>query len=55
MIERKALDLILRSAEYEEVPADPEEESAALATVDAQAIPGEMHDPAAETEAAEQT
>jgi trigger factor len=53
MIERKALDLILDSAEYEDVPVgDQEEESAALATVDSQAVPGQMHDPAAEAEAA---
>jgi trigger factor len=53
MIERKALDLILDSAEYEDVPLDREEEPAPLATVDAQAVPGQMHDPAAEAEAAQ--
>jgi trigger factor len=52
MIERKALDIILDSAEYEDVPLDPAEESAPIATVDTQAVPGEMHDPAAEAEKA---
>jgi trigger factor len=42
MIERKALDLILDSAEYEDVPLDQDEEAAPLATVEAQAVPGEM-------------
>jgi trigger factor len=50
MIERKALDLILDSAEYEDVPMDQAEEQAPLATVDAQAVPGPMSDPAAEAE-----
>jgi trigger factor len=52
MIERKALDLILDSAEYEETPMEQQEESAPLATVDAQAVPGEMHDPVSEAAAA---
>jgi trigger factor len=51
MIERKALDLILDSAEYEDVPLTGEE-APAVATVDAQAVPGEMQDPAAAAEAA---
>jgi trigger factor len=46
MVERKALDLILDHAQYEDVPLDPEEQPA-LATVEAQAVPGEMHDPTA--------
>jgi hypothetical protein len=54
MVERKALDLILDSAEYEDVALDPEEEAQSdLATVDAQAVPGEMRDPGAEAAAAE--
>jgi trigger factor len=54
MVERKALDLILDAAQYEDVPVDAEEEAQAdLATVDAQAVPGEMRDAAAEAEAAE--
>jgi trigger factor len=44
LIERKALDLILDSAEYEEIPFGKE---AGMATVDAQAVRGEMHDPTA--------
>ena len=44
LIERKALDLILDSAEYEEVAMTKE---GGMATVEAQAIPGEMHDPTA--------
>ena len=45
MIERKALDLILDSAEYEEAPL--QEGAPAVSTVEEQAVPGEMHDPAA--------
>jgi trigger factor len=52
MIERKALDIILDSAEYQDVPLDPTEETEPLATVEAQAVPGEMKDPAAEAEEA---
>jgi trigger factor len=48
MIERKALDLILDSAEYEEVPLGQEENQPAVSTVEAQAVPGEIHDPTAE-------
>ncbi|HVS36792.1 MAG TPA: trigger factor [Gemmataceae bacterium] len=51
MIERKALDLILDSAEWEEAPL--KEEAPAVSTVEAQTVPGEMHDPAAEPSAAE--
>jgi trigger factor len=43
MIERKALDLVLDSAEYEDVPLG--DEQPAVSTVEAQAIPGEMQDP----------
>jgi trigger factor len=43
IIERKALDLILESAEYEEVPMEKEE--GAVGTVEQQAVPGEMTDP----------
>jgi trigger factor len=46
IIERKALDLILDSAEYEEVPLDAKEEGA-LSTVEEQTVPGEMQDPTA--------
>jgi trigger factor len=46
MIERKALDLILDHAVYEDVPLD-EDVQPAVATVEAQAVPGEMQDPSA--------
>ena len=49
MIERKALDLILDTAEYEDVPL--QEGAPAVSTVEEQAVPGEMHDPAAPTPA----
>ncbi len=51
MVERKALDLILDSAQYQDVPIDQAEQPGALATVEEQAVPGEMRDPAAEAEA----
>jgi trigger factor len=43
IIERKALDLILDNAEYEDVPLEKGE--GAVSTMDEQAVPGEMHDP----------
>lgn len=56
IIERKALDLILDGAEYEDVPLDKaEEKSTATATVEEQAIPGEMQDPTAVPPQAEAT
>jgi trigger factor len=54
MIERKALDLILDSAEYEDVPLGQEDQPS-VSTVEAQAVPGEIHDPTAEPPAAEGT
>lgn len=50
MVERRALDLILSSAEYEDVSVDAEQAEAntSVETVDAQAVPGEMTDPTAE-------
>ena len=53
LIERKTLDLILESAEYEDVPAGPTAEPA-VATVEEQAVPGEMKDPTAEPPKAEE-
>lgn len=44
LIERKALDLILESANYEEIPMGKE---GGMATSEAQAVPGEMKDPTA--------
>ncbi len=53
MIERKALDLILDSAEYDDLPMT-QEDAPAVTTVEAQTVPGEMSDlstpPPAETE-----
>jgi trigger factor len=46
IIERRALDLILESAEYEDEPLGAPEQRA-VATVEEQAVPGEMHDPTA--------
>ncbi len=47
MIERKALDLILDSAVYEDVPLGGEETGPSMATVEVQTVPGEMQDPGA--------
>ncbi len=52
IIERKALDLILESAEYQDVPLVKEE--GAVVTVEEQAVPGEMHDPTAAPEEEEE-
>jgi len=51
MVERNALNLILDTAEYEDVPLEPEEQAgpATLATVEVQAVPGQMQDPTAVT------
>ena len=46
IIERKALDLILESAEYEDVPAGAADRERS-ATVEEQAVQGEMKDPTA--------
>jgi trigger factor len=55
IIERKALDLVLGSAEYEDVPLAPGDEESRVATVEEQAVPGEMRDPTAvPVEASEQ-
>lgn len=48
LIERKALDLILEHAEYEDVPLGQQEaETGPVATVEEQTVPGELHDPTA--------
>lgn len=44
LIERKALDLILESATYEDVPLGQE---AGISSVEAQTVPGQMSDPTA--------
>lgn len=51
MIERKALDLILDGAEYEDVPLT-DEDRPNVSTVDVQAVEGTMVDPGADAEAA---
>jgi trigger factor len=53
LLESKALDLILDSAEYEDVPLTPSEDEAPVATTEAQAVPGEVKDPTAVAEADE--
>jgi trigger factor len=53
IVERKALDLILQNAEYEDIPLEADE--GAVATAEQQAVPGAMHDataPPPEPEAA---
>ncbi len=45
MIERKSLDLILDSAEYEDVPLNQEQQALVVATSEAQAVPGELKQP----------
>jgi trigger factor len=47
IVERKALDLVLDSAEYEDVPVDKKERESAVATSEEQAVPGELADPTA--------
>jgi len=44
MIERKALDLILDNAEYEDVPLDRETSTPQTSSVEAQAVPGQMQE-----------
>lgn len=53
LIERKALDLILSSAEYEDVPLGKEEDKA-MGASEAQAVEGELKDPMAEAAKAEE-
>jgi trigger factor len=47
IVERKALDLVLDSAEYEDVPVGKKERESAVATSEEQAVPGELADPTA--------
>jgi len=49
LLESKALDLVLENAEYEDVPLNPADQEAAVSTVEAQAVPGEMVEPSAES------
>ncbi len=52
LLESKALDLILDSAEYEDVKLTPAQEEAPVVTTEAQAVQGEMKDPTAAPEPA---
>jgi len=45
LLERKALDVVLNNAVYEEFDIKPEEQEGEVATVSAQAVPGEMVEP----------
>jgi len=51
LLERKALDVVLNNAQYEEVEIKPEEQEGEVATIEAQAVPGEMVEPTVEEEA----
>jgi trigger factor len=53
LLESKALDLILDSAEFEETPLEASDEEESVATVEEQVVPGEMSDPVAEVEGEE--
>jgi trigger factor len=53
MIERKTLNLILDSAEYEDVPLT-DADRPDVSTVEAQAVPGEMQEPGAEAPAGDE-
>jgi len=54
ILERKALDLVLENAEYEDVPLDKKAEDKPVASVEEQAVPGELHDPTAVPPAAKE-
>ena len=45
LLERRALDVVLNNAQYEEFEIKPEEAEGEVATVEAQAVPGEMVEP----------
>jgi trigger factor len=47
IIERKALDLVLEHAEYDDVPIDKKAQEKPAAAVEQQAVSGELHDPMA--------
>jgi trigger factor len=54
LLERKALDVVLNNAVYEEVEIKPEEAEGEVATVETQAVPGEMVEPTVEEESTEE-
>ena len=51
LLERRALDVVLNNAVYEEFEIKPEEQEGEVATVEAQAVPGEMVEPTEEAPA----
>jgi trigger factor len=53
LLERKALDVVLNNAVYEEVEIKPEDAEGEVATVETQAVPGEMVEPTVEEESTE--
>ncbi len=55
LLERKALDIVLNNAVYEEFEIKPEDEEGETATVSAQAVAGDLVVPTAPTEAADTT
>jgi trigger factor len=55
LLERKALDIVLNNAVYEEFEIKKEEEEGEVATVETQAVPGEMVEPKVEEEEAAAT
>ncbi len=54
ILERKALDLVLEHAEYEDVPIDKKTQEKPAASVEQQAVSGELHDPMAAPPAAKE-
>jgi trigger factor len=52
LLERKALDIVLNNAVYEEFEIKKEEEEGEVATIETQAVPGEMVEPKVEEEEA---
>jgi trigger factor len=48
LLERKALDVVLNNAVYEEFEIKPEEQEGEVATLEAQAVPGELVEPTVE-------
>jgi trigger factor len=55
LLERKALDIVLNNAVYEEFEIKKEEEEGEVATIETQAVPGEMVEPKVEEEEAAAT
>jgi trigger factor len=49
LLERKALQIVLDNAEYEDEPVEEEDQEESLAEIGSQAVPGEMHTPTVST------